>query len=113
DHEPGVEDEVEPQPAAEVLDRGDRESRTGEQLVHPRVRRGRWTAVEEPERERPQHSAAQGASCEAAASAGEAPHHLLRGKPCRDRKSTRLNSSHVSISYAVFCLNKKRSNMTF
>src|SRR5699024_11432671 len=25
-----------------------------------------------------------------------------------DRKSTRLNSSHVSISYAVFCLNKKR-----
>src|SRR5699024_8809847 len=25
-----------------------------------------------------------------------------------DRKSTRLNSSHVSISYAVFCLNKKK-----
>src|SRR5699024_12790502 len=25
-----------------------------------------------------------------------------------DRKSTRLNSSHVSISYAVFCLNSKR-----
>src|SRR5438067_6454949 len=25
----------------------------------------------------------------------------------RDRKSTRLNSSHVSISYAVFCLKKK------
>src|SRR5438067_13461014 len=28
--------------------------------------------------------------------------------PGRDRKSTRLNSSHVSISYAVFCLKKKR-----
>src|SRR5699024_11570654 len=28
----------------------------------------------------------------------------------RDRKSTRLNSSHVSISYAVFCLNKKTQN---
>src|SRR5699024_12793919 len=31
--------------------------------------------------------------------------------PCRtprDRKSTRLNSSHVSISYAVFCLKKKK-----
>src|SRR5438067_5501513 len=30
-------------------------------------------------------------------------------RPCwgRDRKSTRLNSSHVSISYAVFCLKKK------
>src|SRR6267154_2739393 len=26
---------------------------------------------------------------------------------CRDRKSTRLNSSHPSISYAVFCLKKK------
>src|SRR5207249_6659630 len=31
-----------------------------------------------------------------------------RGRPGRlDRKSTRLNSSHVSISYAVFCLKKK------
>src|SRR6266704_1913460 len=30
-----------------------------------------------------------------------------RGIVTRDRKSTRLNSSHVSISYAVFCLNKK------
>src|SRR5699024_11425146 len=28
-------------------------------------------------------------------------------KYLRDRKSTRLNSSHVSISYAVFCLKKK------
>src|SRR5699024_12026704 len=27
----------------------------------------------------------------------------------KDRKSTRLNSSHVSISYAVFCLKKKKS----
>src|SRR5699024_11399506 len=37
---------------------------------------------------------------------GEQRHHLLR--PGQDRKSTRLNSSHVSISYAVFCLKKKR-----
>src|SRR5438067_8857272 len=29
----------------------------------------------------------------------------------RDRKSTRLNSSHVSISYAVFCLKKKKEGM--
>src|SRR6266480_6055569 len=28
--------------------------------------------------------------------------------PGRDRKSTRLNSSHMSISYAVFCLKKKK-----
>src|SRR5207249_7937808 len=34
-------------------------------------------------------------------------HMLFKGtptRPGRDRKSTRLNSSHVSISYAVFCL---------
>src|SRR5947207_6426696 len=30
------------------------------------------------------------------------------GKTCRDRKSTRLNSSHTVISYAVFCLKKKK-----
>src|SRR3712207_7211281 len=31
----------------------------------------------------------------------------------RDRKSTRLNSSHANISYAVFCLKKKKNNNTF
>src|SRR5207253_9312062 len=35
-----------------------------------------------------------------------------KDEPCRDkdtdRKSTRLNSSHVAISYAVFCLKKKK-----
>src|SRR5690606_39682971 len=35
---------------------------------------------------------------------------LNRGRPPRDRKSTRLNSSHVKISYAVFCLKKKKEN---
>src|SRR3989442_3077290 len=30
----------------------------------------------------------------------------------RDRKSTRLNSSHVRISYAVFCLKKKNKRLT-
>src|SRR5256885_4118551 len=36
----------------------------------------------------------------------------LRGVPLRvgDRKSTRLNSSHLVISYAVFCLQKKIGN---
>src|SRR5256885_11569867 len=29
--------------------------------------------------------------------------------PCSDRKSTRLNSSHLVISYAVFCLKKKKT----
>src|SRR5690606_40681227 len=33
-------------------------------------------------------------------------------EPClQDRKSTRLNSSHVKISYAVFCLKKKRHDL--
>src|SRR5689334_23548940 len=48
----------------------------------------------------------------------EVPGHLFLGvnisgtPPCngRDRKSTRLNSSHSSISYAVFCLKKKKNN---
>src|SRR3712207_7486180 len=46
----------------------------------------------------------------------QAPHHLCRGggadvgqdqRLLEDRKSTRLNSSHANISYAVFCLTKK------
>src|SRR5690554_7706365 len=36
---------------------------------------------------------------------GEGAHH-------GDRKSTRLNSSHVRISYAVFCLKKKKKKQT-
>src|SRR2546426_9126060 len=36
-------------------------------------------------------------------------HRLL---PCEDRKSTRLNSSHLVISYAVFCLKKKKETKT-
>src|SRR3989442_11223810 len=34
--------------------------------------------------------------------------YLRRLRNHRDRKSTRLNSSHVRISYAVFCLKKKK-----
>src|SRR2546422_3005217 len=39
----------------------------------------------------------------------------LRGTPCwvTDRKSTRLNSSHGYISYAVFCLKKKKKRTTY
>src|SRR3712207_6881061 len=33
-----------------------------------------------------------------------------RGERWQDRKSTRLNSSHANISYAVFCLKKKKKN---
>src|SRR2546426_5489746 len=50
---------------------------------------------------------------EDAARSGGAGATLLRGPVCRahasgDRKSTRLNSSHLVISYAVFCLKKKK-----
>src|SRR5258705_5973921 len=44
------------------------------------------------------------------ATAGEVALALL-GDDERDRKSTRLNSSHLGISYAVFCLKKKKSNI--
>src|SRR3712207_8336930 len=33
---------------------------------------------------------------------------VARSRPDLDRKSTRLNSSHANISYAVFCLKKKK-----
>src|SRR5690606_42133662 len=36
------------------------------------------------------------------------PYTVSVGNATRDRKSTRLNSSHVKISYAVFCLKKKK-----
>src|SRR5207249_5386649 len=36
------------------------------------------------------------------------PGAMIRTRSRTDRKSTRLNSSHVSISYAVFCLKKKK-----
>src|SRR5436305_8704409 len=44
---------------------------------------------------------------QAAGHVGEAAHLVVLGQQ-RDRKSTRLNSSHVRISYAVFCLKKKK-----
>src|SRR5439155_1796630 len=46
---------------------------------------------------------------------GRMGHHSAaagRGKGKADRKSTRLNSSHVAISYAVFCLKKKKPATT-
>src|SRR3712207_9352464 len=47
---------------------------------------------------------------------GELPHRVfgLLDVPVRvrDRKSTRLNSSHANISYAVFCLKKKKHKLS-
>src|SRR2546422_4112070 len=44
---------------------------------------------------------------------GRHDHVELRGIDDEDRKSTRLNSSHGYISYAVFCLKKKKSVEVF
>src|SRR5947209_16283934 len=47
---------------------------------------------------------------------GQSPSYFADRGPgtlsSRDRKSTRLNSSHANISYAVFCLKKKREHDT-
>src|SRR2546426_8781521 len=44
------------------------------------------------------------------AAPGAAPAGGVRLRQTRDRKSTRLNSSHLVISYAVFCLKKKKKH---
>src|SRR5438876_3180826 len=48
----------------------------------------------------------RGSAPRAAGGAGRCRHSQFQ-----DRKSTRLNSSHPSISYAVFCLKKKKKNI--
>src|SRR5205807_9777209 len=45
---------------------------------------------------------------ERAISVNDQCHRALCSQPLQDRKSTRLNSSHLVISYAVFCLKKKK-----
>src|SRR3712207_7698130 len=57
-------------------------------------------------RERHQHQPGRRRAAGSGQGGLEAPAQLL-GR-ARDRKSTRLNSSHANISYAVFCLKKKK-----
>src|SRR5690242_20850867 len=45
-------------------------------------------------------------------SAPRVARRVPRRRRAQDRKSTRLNSSHMSISYAVFCLKKKKNKQT-
>src|SRR3712207_7454938 len=51
--------------------------------------------------------AAVAGTVEGVAARLQPPHQPVR-KHVQDRKSTRLNSSHANISYAVFCLKKKK-----
>src|SRR5258705_8898904 len=46
--------------------------------------------------------------CDPVAQRARQPGGCDRRRPGTDRKSTRLNSSHLGISYAVFCLKKKK-----
>src|SRR5690606_41622577 len=48
----------------------------------------------------------RGVEAHAHLEAVEIDRHFAEGRHVQDRKSTRLNSSHVKISYAVFCLKK-------
>src|SRR5690242_20947899 len=58
----------------------------------------------------PRPATAEGRSAAAPRAPEPAPCRTWRRSAARaqDRKSTRLNSSHMSISYAVFCLKKKK-----
>src|SRR5690606_38679179 len=64
---------------------------------------------------RPQRGRAVGPVCrpcrKGARASGPCASAPLFGRR-EDRKSTRLNSSHVKISYAVFCLKKKKKNLS-
>src|SRR3712207_8275881 len=57
---------------------------------------------------------AQARRADVCSGAGEAAGPGGRRRSVRlDRKSTRLNSSHANISYAVFCLKKKKTNTMY
>src|SRR5256885_12242011 len=60
------------------------------------------------DRERPEHDPL-GRPAPLKANQGERPQERSE-RERQDRKSTRLNSSHLVISYAVFCLKKKKIN---
>src|SRR3712207_7815237 len=71
-------------------------------IYRPRLGRGAARAV------RPGRGGRRGAGAAAARRRPGAGRLGVRGA---DRKSTRLNSSHANISYAVFCLKKKNSSL--
>src|SRR3712207_7542772 len=52
-------------------------------------------------------------ACRRAAAARRVARPSPLDRPGQDRKSTRLNSSHANISYAVFCLKKKKKYLVY
>src|SRR3712207_9221210 len=77
-----------------------------------------YTTLFRSRRQTREHPAAPGGQLDAGAAGGALlhPRRLLHrpgaARRARDRKSTRLNSSHANISYAVFCLKKKHKNLS-
>src|SRR5690242_20835455 len=63
----------------------------------------------EMKRERQHHHGVLRARCKGNDDIGDRERKQPRHDNVKDRKSTRLNSSHMSISYAVFCLKKKKA----
>src|SRR3712207_8929465 len=83
-------------PISEVLDGRVLNLLGTRRLARPGRRRRVWRGPEGPERVQ-----------------DEGDERDRREEHCReDRKSTRLNSSHANISYAVFCLKKKKTHKT-
>src|SRR5699024_12403224 len=62
---------------------------------------------------RPSHGSGSGRRWHRRSGPAEGRSNARTPRRGRDRKSTRLNSSHVSISYAVFCLKKKKALTMF
>src|SRR5207249_10167776 len=100
-------------PCAALAPRRDR-VRTAPARLPPRYPEEGAAAGEEVRPERPgtRGRAARGGSARLREAENEVARRAARQARGRraqgDRKSTRLNSSHVSISYAVFCLKKKK-----
>jgi len=70
-----------------------------------------WQDQEQSAQEREDAREAKRKERESAAAAREtARAEAARAGAAQDRKSTRLNSSHLGISYAVFCLKKKKNS---
>src|SRR3712207_8194572 len=87
--------------------------------VEPPARQGQWTGLQQPGHagEQQEH---QGRAADRQGEVQQQHREQLEGgvdhlaaaadAHGRDRKSTRLNSSHSNISYAVFCLKKKKKH---
>src|SRR5690625_6348831 len=72
-------------------------------LIHPFIPQARWLMV---------HMVTLGLITTSIMVWGQHFTEALLKTRLADRKSTRLNSSHVAISYAVFCLKKKRVKLS-